>query len=1126
MLKFMKQLIILLLVCNIIHAQSDVPLSLRAQFNGPYGYTIIGNTHNEFDNWQTPPPPCEMLTQSSATLNLLPNQNIVAAYLHWSGIGDGTFNPIVNLNGLSYSSNSISIAYPENNLFAPYFGSFVNITSQIQSQGNTLYTFSNIDLNPIIGPYCGNGIYYLGWSIIVVYEQAGLPNVQLNVYDGLNAVNTYFNNGITNLTIDNLNVIDTANAQMTYTAYNGSPNLFFDEFITLNGNTLSNALNPPDNPFNGTNNFTGSTTNWNQDIDTFDIGAFINLGDTNANITFGSAFQRFVQTIVTSIRSELPDATVTINQVTGQEVCGNRDLLVECTVFNTNSNAVLPAVPIAYYANDELVAVQSTQALAVGESVTFTQSILIPSTIPDTFTLEVRADFSILLTGTVAESNENNNTDSQIITLAANTVTPTFTISNTVCQGETVPALPLTSANGITGTWSPDTIDTALGGTYVFTPDPGQCATSEDLTITVTPGITPTFAPIPAFCAGTPAPTLPATSLNGITGTWSPSVISNTTSGTYVFTPNPNQCVTSQPVSLSVTVTPSVTPTFNPIPAFCSGTTATTLPATSLNGVTGTWSPPVISNTTSGTYVFTPNPNQCATSQPVSLSVTVTPVITPTFNPIPAFCSGTPAPTLPATSLNGITGAWSPPVINPTASGTYVFTPNPNQCATSQPVSLSVTVTPSVTPTFNPIPAFCSGTTAPVLPTTSLNGITGSWSPSTINNITSGTYIFTPDPNQCATSQPVSLSVTITPGITPTFNPIPAFCAGTPAPTLPATSLNGITGTWSPPVISNTTSGTYAFTSNPNQCATSQPVSLAVTVTPGITPTFNPIPAFCAGTPAPTLPATSLNGITGTWSPSAINNATSETYVFTPTGTACATPVNVAVTVIPQLIPDFPDLNLCANDTYLLSAQSPNGIVGSWSPAVIDFTSDVSYTFTPDSGQCAAGQTILVTINQQGSTNFKWQASAPFTDNATITVVTDVPGEYLYQLDLGPLQSSNIFQDVTAGVHTIQVIDPDGCADPSVQNNIVILDYPKFFTPNGDGLNETWNISDRFLDSSAQIIIFDRYGKLLTQIATAKAGWDGTINGQPVPATDYWFTINFIYNQQNLQFKSHFSLIR
>ena len=75
-----------LLFINLLNAQSDVPLTLRGQFNGKLDCTVVGNAHNALTNWQTPSTPCEMLTQSNANLNLLPNQNIVAAYLNWSGI--------------------------------------------------------------------------------------------------------------------------------------------------------------------------------------------------------------------------------------------------------------------------------------------------------------------------------------------------------------------------------------------------------------------------------------------------------------------------------------------------------------------------------------------------------------------------------------------------------------------------------------------------------------------------------------------------------------------------------------------------------------------------------------------------------------------------------------------------------------------------------------------------------------------------------------------------------------------------------------------------------------------------------------------------------------------------------
>ena len=336
-------------------------------------------------------------------------------------------------------------------------------------------------------------------------------------------------------------------------------------------------------------------------------------------------------------------------------------------------------------------------------------------------------------------------------------------------------------------------VSNTASGTYTFTPDAGQCATSTTIDVTVTPTVTPTFAAIAPICSGTAAPILPTTSLNGITGTWSPAVVSNTASGTYTFTPDAGQCATS--TTIDVTVTPTVTPTFTAIAPICSGAAAPVLPTTSLNGITGTWSPAVVSNTASGTYTFTPDAGQCATS--TTIDVTVTPAVTPTFTAIAPICSGSAAPVLPTTSLNGITGTWSPAVVSNTVSGTYTFTPDAGQCATS--TTIDVTVTPVVTPTFAAIAPICSGSVAPVLPATSINGITGTWSPAVVSNTTSGTYTFTPDAGQCATT--ATIDVTITPNITPTFAAIAPICSGTAAPVLPTTSLNGITGTWTPAVV-------------------------------------------------------------------------------------------------------------------------------------------------------------------------------------------------------------------------------------------------------------------------------------------------------------------------------------
>ena len=605
------------------------------------------------------------------------------------------------------------------------------------------------------------------------------------------------------------------------------------------------------------------------------------------------------------------------------------------------------------------------------------------------------------------------------------------------------------------------------------------------------------------------------------------------TAGTYTVNVVINYPCYTETIPLTFTIDAATIPTFNTIPTLCIGDTAPILPSNSSNGITGTWNPTTISTSSSGTatYTFTPNAGQCASVIPIT--ITINPLVTPTFNPIPVLCIGGTAPVLPTTSLNGITGTWNPTTISTSISGTatYTFTPNAGQCANVIPIIL--TVDPLVTPTFNPFPSLCVGDTAPILPSNSSNGITGTWNPSTISTSISGmaTYTFTPNAGQCANVTPIPIIITVNPLVTPTFNPIPVLCIGGTAPVLPTTSLNGITGTWNPTTISTSISGTatYTFTPNAGQCANVTPIPIIITVDPLITPTFNPISPLCNGDTAPVLPSTSLNGITGTWNPTIVSNTSSGTYTFTPNVVVgqCYSPTDINITVLPQLVPDFQDLTLCENQVgYVLNNQSPNGIIGTWSPATINFTTGGNYTFTPDAGQCASPQTILVTINSSSLTDFQWIVSEPFSGNPTITIIPNSPGNYLYQLDFGPLQTSNIFQNVSSGFHTVQVTDANGCSDTIEKKDILIADYPKFFTPNGDDYNDTWNIKGLSGLPNAKIYIFDRYGKLIKQISSTGQGWDGTYNSQQLPSDDYWFVVEFEFNNTMKLFKSHFTLKR
>jgi gliding motility-associated-like protein len=122
-------------------------------------------------------------------------------------------------------------------------------------------------------------------------------------------------------------------------------------------------------------------------------------------------------------------------------------------------------------------------------------------------------------------------------------------------------------------------------------------------------------------------------------------------------------------------------------------------------------------------------------------------------------------------------------------------------------------------------------------------------------------------------------------------------------------------------------------------------------------------------------------------------------------------------------------------------------------------------------------------------------------------------------------QSSPTFSDLPNGNYTIYARDIQGCGLLSV-SNLYAITYPNYFTPNGDGYNDTWNISNLPSEYDAKILIFDRYGKLIKQISSYGEGWDGTYNGKLLPSTDYWFKVEYKINGSEQEFKSHFSLKR
>lgn len=422
MISFKPYFFIVCLLLSVAVTAQDI--SLYRQFNGLYDYTAFGNTLNTAENGSGAP--CEILTSSSANFQIQPSQEVIAAYLYWAGSGPGDFN--VTLNQIPITAErTFNVTYNTGGQDYIYFSAFADVTEQIQTTGNGNYTLSDLDLTLIIPTYCsppGSGTNFGGWAITVVYEDATLPNNQVNVFDGLESVNR--NKQTLEITLSNLMVLDTAGAKIGFLAWEGDSGLAVNETLRINGNILSNPpLNPPDNAFNGTNSFTGSDVLYNMDIDVYPISNYINPGDTSASIqlTSGQDFV-MVNNIITVLNTELPDATISLDNVIGGTECGNRELTINYTVYNTNSTDVLPAgIPIAFYADEILIAQSETLAvIPIDGQESGTITFQVPNNIEADFLLEAVVDDTGNGSGIIQEINEDNNEDETPIHLLINPV--------------------------------------------------------------------------------------------------------------------------------------------------------------------------------------------------------------------------------------------------------------------------------------------------------------------------------------------------------------------------------------------------------------------------------------------------------------------------------------------------------------------------------------------------------------------------------------------------------------------------------------------------------------------------------------------------------------------------------
>ncbi|WP_282040755.1 T9SS type B sorting domain-containing protein [Winogradskyella flava] len=245
--------------------------------------------------------------------------------------------------------------------------------------------------------------------------------------------------------------------------------------------------------------------------------------------------------------------------------------------------------------------------------------------------------------------------------------------------------------------------------------------------------------------------------------------------------------------------------------------------------------------------------------------------------------------------------------------------------------------------------------------------------------------------------------------------------------------------------------------------------------------------------------------------------------------------VNLTVKDLPN-ITQYEEVYYCLNtypQTMALDGgiidDIPNNYAYEWSTGETTISVDINEVgtyevFVTKPAGCTNRRTIVV--RPSSAAIIETVDITDLSENNTITIMVSGEGDYLYALDNenGIYQESNVFENVPPGIHTVYVKDVKANCG-IVSEDISVLGFPKFFTPNGDGENDTWQIkgvSSQF-PATGSIEIFNRYGKMITVLNENNPKWNGTYNGILLPTDDYWFVAKLLDGRT---FRGHFTLKR
>jgi gliding motility-associated-like protein len=244
--------------------------------------------------------------------------------------------------------------------------------------------------------------------------------------------------------------------------------------------------------------------------------------------------------------------------------------------------------------------------------------------------------------------------------------------------------------------------------------------------------------------------------------------------------------------------------------------------------------------------------------------------------------------------------------------------------------------------------------------------------------------------------------------------------------------------------------------------------------------------------------------------------------------------VRLIVNELPQVEPTA-YFEYCGNDPQALSIDagplpgSINDYTYQWNTGETTYAIDVRNggiynVIATNASSCTSSREITVVISEPATINSIDVINANGERFGSATAIVSGLGDYEFRIDPNAgFQTTPVFDKLPPGFYILEVNDRNGCG--TVFQKFSVVGYPRFFTPNGDGFNDFWQLDgvNSIFEPDATIFIFDRYGKLLKQLSPSSNGWDGTFSGEPLPSNDYWFKATLT---DGTEFSSHFTLKR